>query len=167
MGAAFAGDDMCALMRQNLVAGPAMHQRRGDIAHGAGRHEHGGLFAEQFGHTLAQQVHGRVVADLLVADLGACDRLAHAGCRPGLGVRQQVDADRPRFRVARRRRVGHDGFSILCKEDDGEGDYLNRRFSRESWSIDVHPISFIPRSTSARIRPSARSTPAWPAAARG
>ena len=45
--------------------------------------------------------------------------------------------------------------------------YLNRRLSRESWPIEVQPISFIPRSISARIRPSARSTPAWPAAARG
>lgn len=38
--------------------------------------------------------------------------------------------------------------------------YLNRRFSRESWPIEVQPISFIPRSSSARIRPNARSTPA-------
>jgi hypothetical protein len=43
--------------------------------------------------------------------------------------------------------------------------YLNRRFSRDNWSIDEQPISFIPRSISVRIRPSARSTPAWPAAA--
>jgi len=38
--------------------------------------------------------------------------------------------------------------------------YLNRRFSRDSWPIAVQPINFIPRSISARIRPSARSTPA-------
>ena len=49
----------------------------------------------------------------------------------------------------------------------GKRRYLKRRFSRESWSIDVQPISFIPRSISARIRPRARSTPAWPAAASG
>ena len=79
MGAAFARDDMRGLMRQDFVAGPAMHQRRCDVAHGAGGHEHGGLLAEQIGHALAQQVHGRIVADLLVADLGARDRLAHPG----------------------------------------------------------------------------------------
>jgi hypothetical protein len=45
--------------------------------------------------------------------------------------------------------------------------YLNRRFSRASSLIDAHPISFIPLSISARMRPSARSTPAWPAAAKG
>jgi hypothetical protein len=43
--------------------------------------------------------------------------------------------------------------------------YLNRRLSRDNWSIDEQPISFIPRSISVRIRPSARSTPAWPTAA--
>src|SRR5262249_56832669 len=45
--------------------------------------------------------------------------------------------------------------------------YLNRRLSRDSWLIDVQPISFMSRSISVRMRPSARSTPAWPAAAKG
>jgi hypothetical protein len=45
--------------------------------------------------------------------------------------------------------------------------YLKRRFSRESWPIAAQPINLIPRSISARISPRARSTPAWPAAARG
>jgi hypothetical protein len=31
---------------------------------------------------------------------------------------------------------------------------------RESWSMDLQPISLIPRSISARINPKARSTPA-------
>ena len=38
--------------------------------------------------------------------------------------------------------------------------YLNRRLLGESWSTAVQPISFIPLSISARISPSARSTPA-------
>jgi hypothetical protein len=38
--------------------------------------------------------------------------------------------------------------------------YLNRRFPRTSWLIEVQPISFMPLSISARMRPSARSTPA-------
>ena len=83
MRAAFAGDDMCALMREDLVAGPAMHQRRGDVAHRARGHEHRGFLAEQLGDALAQSVHGRVVADLFVADLGARHRLAHR--RPSAG----------------------------------------------------------------------------------
>ena len=79
MRAAFAGDDVRGLMRQDLVAGPAMHQRRRDVAHGARRHEDRGLLAEQVGDALAQRVHGRIVADLLVADLGPRHRLAHRG----------------------------------------------------------------------------------------
>ena len=114
MRAAFAGDDMRGLVRQDLVAGPAMHQRCRDVAHGAGRHEHRGLLAEQVGHALAQHIHGRIVADLLVADLGARDRLAHVRRRAGLGVRQQVDADRRRLGVTRDRGIGHRGFSSLA-----------------------------------------------------
>ena len=45
--------------------------------------------------------------------------------------------------------------------------HLNRRLSRESWPIAVQPISFMSRSISVCIRPRARSTPAWPAAAKG
>ena len=92
-------------MRQDLVAGPAMRQRRRDVAHGAGGHEHGGFLAEQIGHALAQHIHGRIVADLLVADLGPRDRLAHRRRRAGLGVRQQVDADRRLLWIARGRGV--------------------------------------------------------------
>jgi len=107
MGAAFAGDDMRRLMRQNLVARPAMRKRRRDVAHGPGGHEHGGLLAEQVGHALAQQIYGRIVADLLVADFSPRDSLAHAGRRAGLRIRQQVDADRRLFRIARGRCVDH------------------------------------------------------------
>jgi len=45
--------------------------------------------------------------------------------------------------------------------------YLNRKFSRESWSIAVQPINFMSRSISARNMLRARSTPAWPPTARG
>jgi hypothetical protein len=45
--------------------------------------------------------------------------------------------------------------------------YLKRRLSRESWLMAVQPISFMSRSISVCIRLSARSTPAWPAAAKG
>jgi hypothetical protein len=45
--------------------------------------------------------------------------------------------------------------------------HLKRRLSRESWLIAVQPISFMSRSISVCMRRSARSTPAWPAAAKG
>ena len=81
MRAALAGNDVRGLVRQYLVAGPAPGQRRRDIAHGARRHEHRGLLAEQISDALAQQVDGRVVAELLVADLGAPIGGAIAGSR--------------------------------------------------------------------------------------
>ena len=119
MRAAFTGDDMGGFVGENFVAGPAMHQRRGNVAHGARRQEHRGLLAEQIGHPLAQQVHGRIVADLLVADFGPRDRLAHGRRRAGLGIRQQVDPDRRRIRVARRRGIGHDQVSSLTSSWPG------------------------------------------------
>ncbi len=79
MRAAFARDDMRGLMRQNLVAGTAPGQRRRDIAHGARRHEHRGL---------------------LIADFRPRHRLAHAGCRAGLGVGQQVDPNGRRLGIS-------------------------------------------------------------------
>ena len=93
MRTAFAGNDVRALMGQDFIARPAMHEGRRDVAHRARRHEHGRFLAEQVGHALAQQVYGRVVADLLVADFRLRHRLAHRGRRARLRVRQQVDAD--------------------------------------------------------------------------
>jgi len=113
MRAAFAGDQMGARMGQNLVARPAIGQRRRDIAHGARGHEHGGFLAEQIGNAFAQQVHGRVVADLLVANLRLRHCLAHRRRRARLGVRQQVDADGHCLGIARGRGIGHHEFSSL------------------------------------------------------
>ena len=108
MRASFPGDDMGGLVRQDFVAGPAMCQRGGDIAHGAGGHEHRGFLAEQFGDAPTQFIHARIVTDLFVADLGARHRLAHRRRRAGLRIRQQVDADAGLLGIARRRGVEHD-----------------------------------------------------------
>ena len=123
MRAAFAGDDVRGLVREDLVAGPAMHQRRGDVAHRARRHEDRGLLAEQLGDALAQRIDGRIVADLLVADLGPRHRLAHRQASAGLRVRQQIDADRRRLGIARGRGVVHGSFSrslipVWCRRPD-------------------------------------------------
>ena len=126
MGAAFAGEDVRGLMRQDLVAGAAMHQGRGDVAHGAGGHEHRGLLAEQIGDAFAQHIHRRIVADLLVAHFGARHRFAHAGRRAGLGVRQQVDANRWLCRIARGRR-DHGGFSFVTSRRAGRDDSLRQK----------------------------------------
>ena len=55
MRAAFAGQHMGGGMREDFIAGPAVHQCRRDIAHGAGRQKDCGLLAEQVRHTLAQR----------------------------------------------------------------------------------------------------------------
>ena len=67
----------------------------------------------EIGDALSEQIDGRVVADLFVADFGARHRLAHPRCRAGLGIRQQVDADGNGFGVAWGRGV-HGGFSGLA-----------------------------------------------------
>ena len=115
MRAAFARDDVRGLMRQDLVTRPAMHQRRRDVAHGARRHEHRGFLAEQIGHAFAEKVHGRVVAELLVANFRTRHRLAHARAwgRVCLCVRQQIDADGRGFWIARGRGVACLSFSSL------------------------------------------------------
>ena len=107
MRAAFARDDMRGLMCQDLVAGAAMHQRRGDVAHRAGGHVDRSFLAEQIGHAFAQRVHGRIIADLLVADLSPRHRLAHPCRRLGLRVRQQIDAYRRRLGIDGWRGVEH------------------------------------------------------------
>ena len=53
--------------------------------------EHRGLVAEQRRHALLERVHGRVVAALLVADLGRGHRRAHRRGRTRLGVGVEVD----------------------------------------------------------------------------
>jgi hypothetical protein len=69
--------------------------------------------------------------------------------------------------------LGHSSLEVGTVPRSGEDfarlrvTHLNRRLSRESWLIAVQPISFMSRSISVCIRPSARSTPAWPAAAKG
>ena len=56
-------------------------------------------------------------------------------------------------------------FSVCTRS--GRQDYLKRKLPRESCEMELHPINFMPRSISAFMRPRARSTPGWPAAASG
>jgi hypothetical protein len=117
VGAALSRDDVRGRVREDFIAWPAMHQRSRDVAHGTGRHEHGGLLTEKIGNALTQQVHGRVVADLFVADVGTCHGLPHAWRRAALGIRQEVDADGRRLWIARGRGIGHDIEAFLAELD--------------------------------------------------
>ena len=77
---------------QHLVAAGADVQADRDlVAHRAAGQEHRGLVAEQLGHALLERAHRRVLAALLVADLGRGDRRAHRRRRARLRVGVEVD----------------------------------------------------------------------------
>ncbi len=135
MRAAFAGDDMRAAMGQDFIARPAMGQGRRDVAHGARRHEHGRLLAEQAGDPLAQQIHGRVIADLLVADLRPRHRLAHCRRRARLRIREQVDADGGGLGIARGRGVVHGSLAVLLR---WVGDLTQNKRPRQNRGLRYH-----------------------------
>ena len=59
---------ICALSCARISSPGRQGQCRRDIAHRARGHEHRRLFAEQVGDALAEQVDGRIVAELFVAD---------------------------------------------------------------------------------------------------
>ena len=71
--------------------GPAVELERDLVRHRRGRQEDRALLAEQLGDALLQLVDARILALLLVADLGCGDRGAHAGRRPGGGVGAEID----------------------------------------------------------------------------
>ena len=70
VGPALAGEDVAGVVRDHFLAGAAVGEDGDHVAHGAGGQEHRRLLAEQGRHPVAQGVHGRVVAVLLVADFG-------------------------------------------------------------------------------------------------
>ena len=85
---------MCALSWARISSPGRQWVEDGDlVAHGAAGQEDRRLLAEERGHAVAERPDGGVAAVLLVADLGFRDRGAHRGCRPGLRVRIEVDAD--------------------------------------------------------------------------
>jgi hypothetical protein len=74
-----------------FVAALAVAHDRDEVALRAARHEQRRLLAEHRRDALLQRVDGRVVAEHVVAELGAHHRLAHRGRRAGDGVAAQVD----------------------------------------------------------------------------
>jgi hypothetical protein len=81
------------LLGHDLAAGPAEHAQRGLVRHRRGRKEECRLVAEQLRHAALQLVRGRILALLLVANLGGRHRREHSarGLRHGVGA--QVDHD--------------------------------------------------------------------------
>ena len=91
-------EDVRPLLRHDLAAGPAEHAQRGLVRHRRRRQEERRLVPEQLGHPALQLVRGRILALLLVADLGSGHGREHPGRRLRDGVGAQVDHDRGRYR---------------------------------------------------------------------
>ena len=70
---------MLWLARENFVARPAMRQDRDLVAHRAGGQENRRLLTKQRRHAIAEFQDSRIVAVLLVADLGREHRRFHPG----------------------------------------------------------------------------------------
>jgi hypothetical protein len=78
-------DQLVTRLRQGPEGDLVRHRRGGNV--------NGLLLSEQLGDPALELVDGRVLAPLLVADLGLGYRLAHAAARLGLRIRTKVDHD--------------------------------------------------------------------------
>src|SRR6201995_2123507 len=76
---------------QLVAAGADVEQPRDLVAHRAARQKHRRLLAEELCNPLFERARGRVLAALLVSDLGRGDRGAHPGRGPFLRVAVEVD----------------------------------------------------------------------------
>ena len=86
-------EDVRPLLGDDLAAGPGEHAQRRLVRHRRRRQEERRLVAEQLGHPALQLVRGRILALLLVADLGGRHRSEHPRRRLRDGVGAQVDHD--------------------------------------------------------------------------
>ncbi len=84
-------EDVRPLLGDDLAAGPAEHAEGGLVRHRRGREEERRLVPEQLGHAALQLVGGRILALLLVADLGRRHRREHPWRRLRDGVGAEVD----------------------------------------------------------------------------
>ena len=91
-GAAELGDeDVRMLLREHLVAGLAVEAKRDLVRHRRCRQVDGLVVAEQLGDSPLEQVDGRILAFLLVADVGRRNRFAHAPSGLRLGIGAEID----------------------------------------------------------------------------
>jgi len=97
-GAAELGDhDVRGLLDDQLGPALAEDHERYLVREGRRREVHRLRLPEERGGGALEREHGRVLAPLLVADLGLRHRLAHRRRRPGRGVRAEVDHDAMRL----------------------------------------------------------------------
>src|SRR2546423_4047573 len=88
-------ENVRVLLCDHLVARLAQRPERDLVRHRRGRDEDGLFLAEQLRGQLLEPVDGRVLALLLVADLGRRDRRAHLGARLRLRVGAELDHQTP------------------------------------------------------------------------
>ncbi len=92
--ARFEMDRVRRLVREHLLARPAMHAQGDLVAHRARRQEEGRLFAEKVRDHLLQEIDGGVLVFLLVPHLRLAHEAAHLGGGPGHGIAVEIDLDR-------------------------------------------------------------------------
>ena len=87
-------DDVRLLLRDEHVPRPRVELQRDLVRHRRGRHEERRLLPEERRGALLEEVDGRVLAPLLVADVRGGDRRTHPVRRPRGGVRTKIDHGR-------------------------------------------------------------------------
>ena len=87
--------DVRVLLGDQLVAGLAEHPQRDLVRHRRGRDVDGFFLAEERRRAALELVDGRILAPLLVADLGGGHGGAHAGGRLRRGIGAEVDHHAP------------------------------------------------------------------------
>ena len=86
---------MRVLLGEQLVAGLGEEAQRDLVRHRRGREEDRLLLAEQPRRALLELVDGRILALLLVADLGRGDRRAHPGVgRVAVSERRSITGEK-------------------------------------------------------------------------
>ena len=91
-------DDVRVTLGHEHVTGARVELERDLVRHRRGGQEERCLVPEQRGRALLQRGDRGILAPLLVADLGGCDRRAHAGGRTRRRVGAQVDHRLERYR---------------------------------------------------------------------
>jgi len=75
----------------DFLAGPRLREHRDEVALRARRHEEPRSLAEPLGGHRLEPAHGGILAEHVVADLGAGHGLAHLGRRLRERVRPKID----------------------------------------------------------------------------
>ena len=82
---------MREVAEDHLVAAFGLREHAAEVSEHPARDVHAAFLADDLGGALLESVDGRVLAVLVVADLGVGHRLAHRRRRQGEGVAAELD----------------------------------------------------------------------------